>query len=286
VGKIAINASAAEFREPGFADRLLARLAAFDIPPAMLELEITETAFLGDCAANVVAALEALRAAGMTIALDDFGTGFSSLSHLRNFPVDTIKIDRSFVAGLGDSAEDRAIIEAVLRLGEALGMTTVAEGVETEAQADYLRAHGCTLAQGFLYAPALDGADVPAAAEAHHAALAVVAAPAEQRAARPVETSSQTPPRRSELMAVRDDIREGMEVIGADGVHVGTVDRIDEKRIKLTRPDSGEGSHEGHHHYLSVGLVADVEGDKVRLSAKGDVAATLFEEEEEETGAG
>lgn len=86
-------------------------------------------------------------------------------------------------------------------------------------------------------------------------------------------------------MAGRDDIREGMEVIGADGVHVGTVDRIDEKRIKLTRKDSGEGSHEGHHHYLSVGLIAGVEGDIVRLAAKGDVAASLFEEEEEETGA-
>lgn len=81
-------------------------------------------------------------------------------------------------------------------------------------------------------------------------------------------------------MAGRDDIREGMEVVGADGVHVGTVDRIDEKRIKLTRPDSGMGGHEGHHHYLSVGLVADVEGDKVRLAARGDVAVTLFEEEE------
>jgi hypothetical protein len=86
-------------------------------------------------------------------------------------------------------------------------------------------------------------------------------------------------------MAVTDEIKEGMEVIGADGVHVGTVDRIDERRIKLTRKDSGEGSHEGHHHYLSVGLIAEVEGDRVRLSAKGDVAASLFEEEEEETGA-
>lgn len=163
VGKVAINASAAEFRGAGFAERLLARMAAFDVPPAMLELEITETALLGDSPANVVAELETLRAAGMTIALDDFGTGFSSLSHLRNFPVDAIKIDRSFVAGLSDSAEDRAIVEAILRLGEALGMTTVAEGVETQAQADHLRAHGCTLAQGFLYAPALDAGRVPEA---------------------------------------------------------------------------------------------------------------------------
>jgi hypothetical protein len=85
-------------------------------------------------------------------------------------------------------------------------------------------------------------------------------------------------------MAGTDDIRDGMEVIGADGVHVGTVDRVEDKRIKLTRKDSGEGSHEGHHHYLSVGLVAEVEGDKVRLAAKGDVAVTLFEEEE--AGAG
>lgn len=82
-------------------------------------------------------------------------------------------------------------------------------------------------------------------------------------------------------MNVSEQIREGMEVIGADGVHVGTVDRIEDKRVKLTRKDSGQGGHEGHHHYLSVGLVAEVEGDKVRLSARGDVAVSLFEEEEE-----
>ncbi len=83
-------------------------------------------------------------------------------------------------------------------------------------------------------------------------------------------------------MAARDDIREDMEVIGADGVHVGTVDRVEENRIKLTRKDSGEGSHEGHHHYIPIGLVADVEGDKVRLSANAAVAVT-FEEEEDQT---
>jgi hypothetical protein len=74
-------------------------------------------------------------------------------------------------------------------------------------------------------------------------------------------------------------IREHMEVIGADGVHVGTVDKVDGDRIKLTKKDSGQGSHEGHHHYISTGLVAGVEGDKVRLSANADVAVT-FEEEE------
>jgi hypothetical protein len=75
-----------------------------------------------------------------------------------------------------------------------------------------------------------------------------------------------------------DDIREGMEVIGADGVHIGTVDRIEDDRIKLTKKDSGQGSHEGHHHYLSRGLVAEVEGEQVRLSANADVAVTLEEE--------
>ena len=79
-------------------------------------------------------------------------------------------------------------------------------------------------------------------------------------------------------MAGIDDVREGMEVIGADGVHVGTVDRIDGDKIKLTKKDSGEGSHQGHHHYLSRGLIAEVEGDQVRLSANADVAVT-FEEE-------
>jgi hypothetical protein len=79
-------------------------------------------------------------------------------------------------------------------------------------------------------------------------------------------------------MSDASNIREHMEVIGADGVHVGTVDHVDGNRIKLTKADSGEGSHEGHHHYISLGLVADVEGDQVRLSANGDVAVT-FEEE-------
>jgi hypothetical protein len=80
-----------------------------------------------------------------------------------------------------------------------------------------------------------------------------------------------------------EDAREGMEVIGADGVHVGTIDRIEGDRIKLTKKDSGQGSHEGHHHFLSKGLIAQVEGEQVRLSANADVAVS-FEEEESEKG--
>ncbi|NGP17724.1 DUF2171 domain-containing protein [Devosia aurantiaca] len=84
-------------------------------------------------------------------------------------------------------------------------------------------------------------------------------------------------------MAIADQIKEHAEVIGADGVHVGTVDHVEGDRIKLTKKDSGEGSHEGHHHYISLGLVAEVEGDKVRLSANGDVAVTFEEEEDGKT---
>ena len=83
-------------------------------------------------------------------------------------------------------------------------------------------------------------------------------------------------------MANREDIREHMEVIGADGVHLGTVDHVEGERIKLTKADSGPGSHEGHHHYISLGLVAGVEGDRVRLSANADTAL-LFEEEEDQS---
>jgi hypothetical protein len=79
-------------------------------------------------------------------------------------------------------------------------------------------------------------------------------------------------------MADTSKIKEHMEVIGADGVHVGTVDRVEGKRIKLTKADSGQGSHKGHHHFIELGLVADIEGNKVRLSANGDVAVTLEEE--------
>jgi len=163
IEKLAINVSAAEFRDPAYADKLLNRLASRSLAPDLLEIEITETAFFDPNAGSVIAMLNALRSAGVTVALDDFGTGYSSLSHLRDLPVDTIKIDGSFVSGIDKSGRDRAITEAVLALGTALGMTTIAEGVETAAQAAFLKARGCTFAQGFLIAPALDALH----AEAH-----------------------------------------------------------------------------------------------------------------------
>ena len=115
-----------------------------------LELEITEAVLIRDDEA-ALAILHQLRGIGVRIALDDFGTGFSSLSYLKRFPFDKIKIDRCFIIGLGDSSEADAIVQAVAGLAESLSMTTTAEGVETPAQLDHVRRLGCTDVQGFLY---------------------------------------------------------------------------------------------------------------------------------------
>ena len=112
---------------------------------------------------NVTAAFERLRHAGMTIALDDFGTGYASLIHLKQFPVDVLKIDCSFVQSLDDPS-NAAIVRAIVNLGRDLGITTVAEGIETDAQADRLRRKGCDQAQGYLFSPAIAAEPGPGAA--------------------------------------------------------------------------------------------------------------------------
>jgi len=119
------------------------------LPPALLELEITESVML-DAGGTAFAMLQKLRETGVRIALDDFGTGYSSMGYLRSFPFDRIKIDQSFVRGKSDDAVGRAIVGAVASIGQSLGMTTVAEGVETEEQMARIAAHGCTDVQGYL----------------------------------------------------------------------------------------------------------------------------------------
>lgn len=161
VGHVAINASAAEFRGNNFAEGILERLRTAGIPTHHLELEVTETVFLGRGAEHVERALRTLSLEGVRISLDDFGTGYASLSHLKQFPVDVIKIDRSFVQDLADDPDDTAILQAVLNLGRALGLTTVAEGIETEIQAAYLRAQGCDLGQGHLFGRAIPRTKIP-----------------------------------------------------------------------------------------------------------------------------
>lgn len=150
-GHIAINLSASQLRSPGFAQQLLDRLAAFELPSRLVSVEVTEGVFLSSQADVVTANCRTLKEGNVSIAFDDFGTGYASLTHLRDFPVDTIKIDRSFVAGLNKGGCSLAIVNAIVGLGNNLRLDVVAEGVETRAQQEVLSAIGCRFAQGFLF---------------------------------------------------------------------------------------------------------------------------------------
>lgn len=147
---IGINVSPRQFRDPGLVADVQAALARHGLPGRCLLVEVTEGLLLGD-SRDVRAMLEALSAMGVRLAMDDFGTGYSSLSYLKRHPFDVLKIDRSFVRDLSGDAEDRALVGAAIRMGQALGLQVVAEGVETTTQLDYLREMGCDLAQGYLF---------------------------------------------------------------------------------------------------------------------------------------
>lgn len=146
---VAVNLSTVEFHAPGFADAVEQTLAAFGLPGTALELELTERMLMDDLGA-VRRMLEPLRAMGVRIAIDDFGTGYTSLAHLRDLPIDRLKVDRSFVAGVPGHAGSAAIVRAIIQLGSALGLEVIAEGVETEQQRTWLLAQGCRELQGFL----------------------------------------------------------------------------------------------------------------------------------------
>jgi diguanylate cyclase (GGDEF)-like protein/PAS domain S-box-containing protein len=158
---VAVNSSAAEFRRDNFAERVLDQLRHARIPTHCFQLEVTETVFLGRGAEYVHRALALLSARGVKIALDDFGTGYASLRHLKQFPVDIIKIDQSFVRDMDVDPGDEAIIRAVVNLGRSLGIRVVAEGIETEAQAAQLIGLECDFGQGFLFSKAVAASRVP-----------------------------------------------------------------------------------------------------------------------------
>jgi diguanylate cyclase (GGDEF)-like protein len=148
--RLAVNLSAAQFRSKDLVSTVVSALTAAGLAPNRLELEITETVLLLNNDATL-AILHQLRRLGIRISMDDFGTGYSSLSYLRSFPFDKIKIDQSFVRGLAEKPESIAIIRAVVGLGTSLGITTTAEGIETQEQLDLMRAEGCNEVQGFYY---------------------------------------------------------------------------------------------------------------------------------------
>jgi predicted signal transduction protein with EAL and GGDEF domain len=158
---VAVNLSPVQFRNRALVDTVVEALRNSGLPPARLEVEITESVLLQDNE-TTVAMLHQLRALGVRVALDDFGTGYSSLSYLRSFPFDKIKIDQSFVRELSMRADCLAIVQSITRLGASLRMMTIAEGVETEEQVRQLRAAGCVEAQGYLF-----GRPMPAQEIAH-----------------------------------------------------------------------------------------------------------------------
>jgi EAL domain-containing protein (putative c-di-GMP-specific phosphodiesterase class I) len=149
--RVAVNVSARQLSHPELPGVVAAALTATGLEPSALCLEITESALIRDPKLALVN-LRAIKQQGVLIALDDFGVGFSSLSQIRDLPpVDVIKVDRSFTAGLGSSESDGAVVAAVLSLARSLGLTAVAEGVETETQLELLNGLGCTVGQGFYF---------------------------------------------------------------------------------------------------------------------------------------
>jgi diguanylate cyclase (GGDEF)-like protein len=151
--RVAVNLSPAQFRSPGLTQAVIAALDATGLSPDRLELEITETVLFEDKEATL-AVLYRLRELGVGIAMDDFGTGYSSLSYLQSFPFDRIKIDQSFVKDINENESSRNIVRAVAALAKGLGMISTAEGVETKAQLDTVKAEGCTEVQGFYFSRA------------------------------------------------------------------------------------------------------------------------------------
>ena len=148
---VSVNLSARQLADPDLVGTVAGAVAQAGISPNSLELEITESVLMND-PVLATTILHALRALGVRLAIDDFGTGHSSLGYLKQFPVDTLKVDRSFVQGLGLDRDDEAIVKAVISMGHALGLSVTAEGIETVAQRDALEALGCDTGQGFYFA--------------------------------------------------------------------------------------------------------------------------------------
>ncbi len=155
IGQIAVNVSAVEFHGSGFFAGVQATLGETGLDPAHLTLELTESGLMQDTE-STIALLHALRKMGVQVAVDDFGTGYSSLSYLRRFPVDTLKIDQSFVYDIQDGKDEALLVSAIIAMGRSLNLQVVAEGVETSQQLAYLQAHQCVKGQGYLFSPPVE----------------------------------------------------------------------------------------------------------------------------------
>ncbi|MFZ6749251.1 bifunctional diguanylate cyclase/phosphodiesterase [Undibacterium sp. Ren11W] len=161
---IAVNVSARQFRDPGFADNVERIVKETGCPPNVLELEVTETMLMSQTTETMMI-LNDLSGRGFQLSLDDFGTGYSSLAYLKRFPINKLKIDRSFVSDLPHDKDDAAIAQVIVSLSNHMGMRVVAEGIETPEQAHFLRELGCTYGQGFLFSQPLPAGRFEAFAE-------------------------------------------------------------------------------------------------------------------------
>jgi EAL domain-containing protein (putative c-di-GMP-specific phosphodiesterase class I) len=150
MGQIAVNVSAVEFRSKGFLDGVRDILNDTGLDPRHLEVELTESGLMQDTETTTTV-LRGLKDLGIQLAIDDFGTGFSSLSYLQRFPIDTIKIDQSFVQDINDTTDEAAIVSAIIAMGKSLKMLVVAEGIETWEQLDFLQSRECAEGQGYYY---------------------------------------------------------------------------------------------------------------------------------------
>jgi EAL domain-containing protein (putative c-di-GMP-specific phosphodiesterase class I) len=156
---IAINVSVQQFAREDFVESVLRTLQTFNVRPQLLELEITESLLLRNVD-DTTSCMKRFRAAGLTLSIDDFGTGYSSLGYLRSFPVDTLKIDRSFVKDLNAKGDGGAICAAIIALARELKLRVIAEGVENLEQVEFLRRHRCDQVQGYLISEPIPVADL------------------------------------------------------------------------------------------------------------------------------
>jgi EAL domain-containing protein (putative c-di-GMP-specific phosphodiesterase class I) len=161
---VSINLSGMQFRQTNFRENIENIFAQTAVDPSLICLELTEGVIMGD-AENTISTLHALKELGVKLSIDDFGTGYSSLRYLQKFPLDTLKIDRSFIMDIGQDGDDTAITEAIIAMGHSLGLQIIAEGVETQTQLDFLRERSCELIQGFFFSKPLPAIEIPAFAK-------------------------------------------------------------------------------------------------------------------------
>lgn len=156
--RVAVNLSARQFHQPDLSSRVAQILAEIGLEPSSLELELTESLMVED-APSAIATLQQLKSLGVSISIDDFGTGYSSLSYLAQYPFDTLKIDRCFISNITQGCTNAAIVKAIIQMAHSLCLEVVAEGVETEAEKDFLGRYKCDTMQGYLFSPPLPAGD-------------------------------------------------------------------------------------------------------------------------------